>query len=287
VTLGAYVLTGDPEWLRSSLEHYYDELDDLVVLVPADGCGWTGDPLPVDECLQIVRTVDRRGIHRVVEGRWRNETAPLEADTAQRQAGVDALSGVDWILQVDNDEVVPDVTRLREAIERADQLGVVAVEWPMRVLYRRVGPGRFLQVTSRSGQPHHEYPGPVAVRTGGRLDLARRTSGPFLRVAVRDDNWSIQLSRRAAQDETRVATLEEADAIVHNSWGRSRQSVWRKVRGWGHARDTRPLAYFGLVWLPSPLTWRWLRNLHPMERVVWPRLRPVELPAGLLHESDR
>jgi hypothetical protein len=35
--LGAYVLTGDPVWMRSSLGRYYDLLDDLVVLVPEGG----------------------------------------------------------------------------------------------------------------------------------------------------------------------------------------------------------------------------------------------------------
>jgi hypothetical protein len=287
LTLGAYVLTGDPTWLRSSLERYYPLLADLVVLVPADRLGWTGRPIPVDECLAIVRAVDHRGIHRVVEGTWRDEQAPLRAETAQRQAGVDALQDVDWVLQIDNDEVLPTPASLVRMIEAAEDSGARAVEWPMRVLFRRIGPQRFLQVCAPNGEPHHEYPGPVAVRSDVTLVQARRTDEPYLRAAVTGDTWSLQLTRPAEARESRVATLEGSEAIVHNSWGRSSRSIWRKIRTWGHARDTRALPYYFLVWLPAPLTWRWLRDLHPMERIVWPRVRPTRLAEALLQESDR
>ncbi|WP_427383661.1 hypothetical protein [Janibacter sp. G56] len=146
--LGAYVLPGDPVWLRSSLARYYPLLDDLVVPVPTSGRGWTGHPIPVDECLRIIREIDVRGIVREVEGDWVDTDRPMRADTAQRQAAVDALGErVDWILQVDNDEVLPDTGALLEALGRADAAGCDAVEWPMRVLFRARSRGRFLVVT--------------------------------------------------------------------------------------------------------------------------------------------
>ena len=68
----------------------------------------------------------------------------------------------------------------------------------MRILYRRVGPGRYLLVTAADGRAHHEYPGPVAVRAGARLVQARRSDGPFVRAAVRGDDVSLQLTRLPA-----------------------------------------------------------------------------------------
>ena len=98
--LGAYVLPGDPTWLRSSLSSYYHLLDDLVVPIPEDGRSWTGATLPVRDCLTAINRVDTRRLMRHISGRWIDRRQPLQAEIAQRQACVNALNGVDWVLQV-------------------------------------------------------------------------------------------------------------------------------------------------------------------------------------------
>lgn len=284
--IGAYVLTGDPVWLRSSLSRYYDHLNDLVVLIPEDGVGWAGRPIPVQECLDAVGALDTRGIARAVRGRWTSPHAPLTAETAQRQAGVDALSGVDWILQVDNDELLPDVSSLLGTLA-AQGPDVVAVEWPMRVLYRSLGAGRWAAVVSAQGLPVVEYPGPVAVRAGTLLGQARRPAqGRVLRMVVRGDDRSLQVRRPAEPDELRDDSLTLDDAIWHNSWGRTTGEVWRKTRTWGHAAGWRGARYFVLRWLPSRWLWRWTKNFHFFADGLWPALRPVTVPPGLLRAED-
>lgn len=273
-TYGAYVLPGDPTWLERTLPRYYPLLDDLVVPVPRDGRGWTGAPVRVAECLEIVRRVDSRGLLRVVEGSWTDPADPLAADTAQRQAAVDALAGVDWILQLDNDELLPDPDALVDAIDRAEDLGVGAVELPMRVLFRRTR-RTVLEVVAADGAPRYEYPGPVAVRPGATLEVARRAAGPFLRMTVAGDDRSIEVRRPAEPRESRLATLRPDQAIVHNSWARTPAEIKEKVRSWGHANDASFGRYFWTVWWPAPVTWRLLRDFHPFSRGLWPRLAPV------------
>jgi len=270
--VGAYVLPGDATWLDRTLPAYYDLLDELVVPVPVDGRGWTGAPIEVERCLEIVRATDTRGILRTVDGQWTRPDDPLAADTAQRQAAVDALSdSVDWILQVDNDEFLPDPTVLRSAMERAEALGVVGVELPMRVVFRRTRRHTF-EIACADGSPHHEYPGPLVVRAGSRLVDARRADGSFLRLVVAGGDRSLQVNRPAGPGETREETLRPEQAVVHNSWGRSSEDIRRKVRSWGHANDTKQSRYFWTVWWPSPLIWWALRDFHPFARGLWPRL---------------
>lgn len=285
IRLGAYVLCGDPVWLRSSLARYYDVVDDLVVLVPRDGLGWTGRKVRVAECLEIVRSLDVRNIVREVEGSWINRAVPMAADTAQRQAGIDALTGsVDWVLQIDNDEVVPDPQALVRSIDRAgDALGV---EWPMQVLYRRTG-NRFLGVAGPAGQPTFEYPGSVLVRAGSTLTDARRIEGSFVRMVVEGDDQSVQLRRPVDRWEIRRGGVRPDQAIIHNSWGRTPRQVWQKIRSWGHASGLRGAMYYVVSWLPSPLTWRMMRDFHPFARGLWARLVPVDIPDGLLLPEDR
>ena len=283
---GAYLLPGDPVWLRSSLSRYYDLLDDLVVLVPEGHLGWNGYPLPVEACLQAVAEVDARGIARMVGGTWRNKAEPMVAETAQRQAGIEALSQrVDWILQIDNDEVLPDPQALVEVVA-AVAPDVVGVEWPMRVLYRRRRDGSYLQVVGERAETVHEYPGSVAVRSGARLCSARRVDGQFVRVRVSGDRTSLQLARPPEARERREVEVEADAAIVHNSWARRPAEVWRKTRSWGHAAGAKGVAYYLTRWLPAPLTWRRMRDFHPFASGLWPRLAPVRLPAGLLVPQD-
>ena len=286
--LGAYILPGDPTWLRSSLARYYDHLDTLVVPVPDDGRSWTGRPIPVQQCLTIIRELDTRGIVRTITGRWNHPQDPMVAENQQRQAAIDAIQGVDWVLQIDNDELLPDLSALIHVLDVAAASGAPAVEWPMRVIFRELRNGRYLEVVAADGGPRYDYPGPIAVRPDTRLSECRRSEGSWLRPVVRGDDRSLQVVRRPAALEQRETCLDVDQAILHNSWGRSAASIWRKVRSTAHQEGWRMIWYFGAVWWASPLTWRWLRNFHLFSRSLWPRLRVLdESSTWLVDTRDR
>lgn len=270
--IGAYVLPGDTVWLTKSLRRYYSLLTELVVPVPVDGRGWNGTTLPVDEALRMIRDVDTRSIARRVSGEWTDEDHPMSAESAQRQAALDELCGrVDWVIQLDNDELLPDPEALLAAIDEAEARGLSAVEWPMRVLYRRTRRSVF-EVVSSDGQPRYEYPGPIAVKPSVHLMNARQTGAGFLRVTVRGDSRSLQLTRPAAPDEQRVALATHGQAIIHNSWARSPAEIRAKMSSWGHAGDFHRRRYYWTRWWPAPLTWRLQRDFHPFASGLWPRL---------------
>lgn len=288
VRLGAYLLPGDPVWLRSSLAKYYDVLDDLVVLVPSHATGWTGRSIPVDECLDIITEVDTRGIARYVKGTWEDRTQPMRAETAQRQAGLDALLGrVDWVLQVDNDEVLPEPAALLSALDTVSA-DVVGIEWPMRVLFRHLSACTFAAVCSQGGQPVVEYPGSILVRPRARLVDARRPGeGIVARYVVLGDDRSLQIRQAPGHREVRVETVRPEQIILHNSWGRSPRQILQKTRSWGHASGVKGLMYFVTRWWSARWTWRWQRNLHPFADGLWPRLQLLTIDSDLLDPADR
>lgn len=270
--VGAYVLTGDITWLDKTLAQYYPYLDVLVVPVPDDRLGWTGVELPIDEVLEVIDQHDSRKIARHLSGTWTDRDAPMQADTGQRQDALDSLRGqVDWVIQLDNDEYLPDPDALFSAIDEAEDQGLDAIEWPMRVLFRRTTRHVFEAVTA-DGRVRYDYPGAIAVRPTVTLLDARRVEGRYLRAVVVGDDTSLQLTRQPDGREERWARLTPEQAILHNSWARSPRAIRHKIRSWGHASGWRGRLYYYLVWLPAPLTWRFIRDVHPFSRGLWPRI---------------
>src|SRR5690606_37064795 len=200
--VSAYVLLADPSFLAASLSAYYHLVYRVVLSYDETRTSWTGTPLPVDECLAIVETIDTDGKCVRAPGRFaRLDEHPLDNDTHQRQSALDAASdGADWVLQLDTDEVMLDPDAFLASLDRAERAGAGGLHFPSRWLYSRVAPGRYLEASTRLGRPAASYPGPLAVRAGTTLTHARQADVPLWRVDLRP--WNTDPSHRH-------------DAVVH------------------------------------------------------------------------
>jgi hypothetical protein len=271
--IGAYVLAADPTWITQSIGAYYDVIDVLLVSYDSNSKSWSGTDIPAAECVDKVRDVDKRSIMVELSGDYSTIAgSPMDRDTKQRQDCVNYLSSrVDWILQIDTDEWIPDINLVIRMLSDLPQ-DVRGIEWPMRVLYRKLGPGLYLAISDLNSKPVYEYPGPIIVRSNETLIDARRISNRIIRYAVRGDTSSLQLRLEHTVGVTVHESLTDANVIIHNSWARSPKSVWRKISSWSHNNGYKSLFYFFLVWLPSPFTWRNIRNIHPFAQGLWPKL---------------
>ncbi len=281
--LTAYILAADPAWIEDSVNSYYDIVDEIIVSYDQSKRGWTGEYIPVDECLNRLRLIDRDHKLRLCPGDYaRLDHTPMENDTNQRQAALSAAGAdADWILQVDTDEVIPTTDALVKVIQAAAEQGISAVEWPMRVLFQRLRDGRFLEVCSLDGHDRFEYPGAVAVRPDAKLVDARRVGGVFLRPLVAGDDYSMQICRPTEQNESRQQLLTGADAILHFSWVRSASALRGKIASWGHSQGWRSWLFYYRYWLPAPRLWRTMHDFHPFARGLWPALKvSQQVPAG-------
>jgi hypothetical protein len=324
MNLAAYVLAADPTWIRTSVLAYYPHVSRIVVSYDRRGRGWSGEPVPARRCVAALKSIDRERKLRFAPGDFAGTHEDLmAAETAQRQEALDiAAEGADWVLQIDTDEVLPDAGALVAALAATPE-PFVSVSWPMRVLYRRLGRGRFLEVAAEDGSLHAEYPGPVAIRSGTRLDHARWTSptaGPLFKVPVLtpDEVAAGAAARPVAAAKPVPAPVpagpEPVSALPvapappsppparppsppagvaatpdqvawHNSWARSPRAVRRKVMSWGHGGPDM-LEYYDQVWLPSAESWEELRDLHPLQPARWPRLVTAPERPFRLHRWD-
>ena len=279
--LGAYVLASDPTWITESISAYYDYIDVLVVSYDSTYRGWTGAKIPVGECLQKLRNCDTQSKIVELPGTYSTGVGlPIDRDTKQRQECIDYLSDhVDWILQIDTDEYIPNVTKLIEQTTGMPK-EITGIEWPMRVLFRKLSKRKYLAISNTDYQPTYEYPGPILVRSHVTLVDARRTTGTVVRYAVLGDTSSLQLQANHVNGVDVRRVLDDKDAVIHNSWARNPDVVWRKVASWGHHEGIRSLFYYLFIWLPAPITSKILNDFHPFAKGLWPKLTNLEVGVG-------
>lgn len=263
--LTAYVLAADPAFLTESLLAYYPYVDRIVVSYDEDARSWTGTPLPVEECLRAIARLDTARKCVLAPGHYAREGyEPLENETFQRQRALDLASeSADWVLQLDTDEVMARPATFLRSLANAEAAGAHALDYPSRWLYARVGPGTYLESSTRAGRLTASYPGALAVRAGTVLRHCRQSDAPLYRVDVRPWNTDPYHPRDVIVHEV----VPESHAVVHFSWVRSDEAMQVKF-GWsGHAAEyTRPAVYD---------RWRW-RSDHPRATVLSSVLRRTD-----------
>jgi hypothetical protein len=275
LSISAYVLAADTSKLVESIKSYYSLVTKIVISCDGNSRGWTGAPIRVGDVISVVKSIDTDNkciIHYGDYSRAEFALDPMAGDTCQRNEALSVAAEYgDWILQIDADEVVSDISALVDWIQYAENNQFEAVEWPLSVLYRQIG-SDYLVVCGADKAPIYEYPGAVAVRAGCSVIHARRVDRKMLRLVVREDVSSKSLLNDIQPNETRLMCLRFDQSIMHYSWSRSTVEIFEKVSSWGHANGFKSYMYVIFVWLLSPVTYRFLRNIHPMSGSLWPRL---------------
>ena len=275
----AYILAADPAWIQASVLSYYAIPDEIIVSYDANGIGFTGVPVAVDQCLQRLRAIDTAGKMRFVPGEYaRPGKPPMESEVLQRQSALKEIgTDVDWILQFDTDEILPDAAEFLRCLHAVPP-DAQSVDWPMRALFRQVGADEFLEVCTARGRQSNEYPGPVACRPGIEFEgLGRRVPGPLWRFGSRHIGWRPRPHFVADQSDT-SAIISRHQAILHFSWVRTEAEIRRKLQSWSHSGDFDAETFLNHAWLPAAKNWKALRNFHPIHPELWPALRRVKIP---------
>ena len=253
--INAYILAADPAWIESSVLSYYSLVERIVVSYDEDGFSWTGAPLDIDQCLQRLRTIDLDGKLDFCPGHYaRREfySRPLENDTYQRQCALDqAGSDADWVLQLDTDEIIGDAATFADCLLEAHRAERMALNYPMLWLYCQASADSYLEWCDRGWRRTPGYPGPVAVRVGSRLTLARRVEEGHFHVDL--SRWG---SRVRVPNGIKVDRVISADqAVWHLSMLRDEWWLRRKFMSSGHAHERN--------WHEEVDDWLWARR-HPL-----------------------
>ena len=236
--VGAYILLGDPRWLRQSVSSYYDRVERIIALGDEHHRAWDGTPLPVRACIEELKRLDHASkVTLCLEDLVDPQLHRMQQDTHARRMALQRLADVDWVLQLDADEVMVAPERFFEMLRLADSRGVDAMDYPSRWMLGRTSVGGrndlFLEASDALLRVASHYPGPLAVRPNVHLNYSRRAICEYFRVDLRRRNtyheytWSHPVH----------AVVQPAEAILHLSWVDREDVSPKTTRQHGHAGD--------------------------------------------------
>ena len=148
-----------------------------------------------------------------------------------------------WHLQIDADEYFVDFENLVEFLRRLDEKAshINCVSMHVLTLYKKLPAGY------------------LAVKNGGTLQFA--TTRPQYSLA------------RMIEHPVNILYPQK---VVHDSWARTEQDLWTKLKNWGHNSDFNIDEYFRF--------WKWIneenyihvQDFHPLAPKVWHELDYIE-----------
>lgn len=261
MTVHAYLLLGDPEWLGQSVRSYYDRVERIVACYDADHVGWNGHPMRTQACLDLLAALDVDGKVAYLGGHYADpEAGKYEAETRQRQQALDAAGeGASWVLQLDADEVVPDWHTFETWLHRTHAAGLTAMWYPQRVIQAQLAPRLVLERSVRRVRTAPGHPGPLALRSGSRLVHIRQDDSPRAllplpgrRYRIPRRAWVLHYAwvrSRAALRRKRYTSAHVDDIdwdTLIDQWERANRAPWRAVAGTLAGRELQPVR-LGLV----------------------------------------
>jgi hypothetical protein len=250
-----YILLGDPNWLRESLSSYYELVDKIVAVYDASGLSWSGVDISsrISECKSVINDLD---VDRKVEylgGSFQAKSGQLmNAETCMRNAGIElARHGASIVLQLDTDEIVPDLLYFNQCLDSWYGTGVPALEYAFRWLYVHIWGSWYLEMCSRKLQYWDAIPGPVAIRSNVAVRHARQVEGECVRYSPLSTDHNIPLSK----------------TIIHPSMIQSKSDVeFKCLKLSGHSLD--------IDMKRRVLEWR-VARVVPLLFSLWSALSPT------------
>ncbi len=241
------------------MRSYYSLVDRIVVSYDETASSWTGKPLDLAQCLRRLRAMDDQGKCDYRPGHYARPEffdRPMENDTHQRRCALrQAEDGADWVLQLDTDEVIANLDTFTDCLREADRRGCQALNYPSLWMYSRAFERWGLEWCDRGWRRAPGYPGPLAVRSGSELTLARRVESGHYHVDLSPRGSSGRVPNGVPVDRV----IPAQDAVWHLSMWRDEEWLRRKFASSSHATDHD--------WHPEITGWLWARK-HPLLKML-------------------
>jgi hypothetical protein len=238
----------DWDLLKKSVPLIYSAADVICLSLDKSRISWSLTPFTFDEdsFYSWVQTIDVDKKIRVYEDDFaKEELSPIQNDNRQRLLMSKFLGSGGWHVQIDADEYFINFQQFRSYLMR--------------------------HIPNPSG---NEKPVNVCCNC---IPLIKRTDIGYLYVAngaKRYETMPVATNVPEYQSARRNSHFNHISPffVLHETWARSEQELLNKLKSWGHINDFNKESYFNLWKSLDEFNYRYVKNFHPIEAVVWERL---------------
>jgi len=236
-----FLVSYDYEFIKLALPRVYDHVSEIFFAVDVEGVTWSGESfLIADEFWKWLKAFDienKIAIYRdqfYVPG-----MSAMECETRERNMLAKQMGTADWYIQIDSDEYFIDFGFFVEKLRRLRPEGPTTVTCRVLTLFKELSEG-FLFID--------ESEETLNFATNSPIYLVARNNAPEYTYI----HWN--------------------DLVLHQSWARSADDIYKKLNNWGHKNDFNVTSFYKLWDAIDKDNYYVLHHFHPLNPVLWPKL---------------
>lgn len=244
-----YLISYDYEFVKTSLPRIYPFVSEIIFAVDAEGKTWSGQDLEIPESFwKWIEEFDTERKITIYKDRfYLPELTAIACDTRERNLLGKRMGKADWYVQIDSDEYFVDFGAFVEKLKSLQVNVPTSVLCRAITVFKKVDSGYLLADDS--------------------VHLTFATNNPVYHVARHNDSENQQ--------------VYWDDLVLHQSWARSPEEIYKKLTNWGHKDDFNTDSFYKLWNAIDEFNFYCLRNFHPLVPEMWPKL---ELIHGNINE---
>lgn len=240
----SYLVSYDYFMLLTSIRQLYDYVDKIVVAIDVDRKTWSGNTFEIPESFFVdIKNFDiANKIEFYFDVFYLPELTPMENESRERNMTLFKL-GRGWKIQLDVDEYVYEFKTVAAYLKKY---------WFL-LIYPRFTPiclnGKLVTLYKEM----HE----------GYLYIDNNEQFPFI---------TNQNNNTHARRNNSVRNFQTNINVIHQSWARSEDEIFFKIKNWGHRDDFDTLKYFDFWKSLDIFNYHNYKNIHPLYPEVWNEL---------------
>ncbi len=240
-----YLVSYDYEMLKISLKQLYDYVDKIVIAVDIERKTWSGNDFIIpDSFFEEVKAFDLKNkIHFYFDKFYCPDLTPIECESRERNMVLGKL-GRGWKIQLDVDEYIYDFKETADYLNKYWYLNIFPKLTP--VCFQ----GKLITL-------FRELP-------DGYLYIENDEKFPFI------TNQTINTNTR---QNNKIKNHFSNIKVIHQSWARSEEQIYFKIKNWGHRNDFDTENYFQFWKNLNSSNYKEYQNIHPIVPKVWDFLK--------------
>jgi hypothetical protein len=238
----SFLVAYDYEMLKNSLPCIYNSSDVICLCIDKNRQTWSGNKFDINPSFfQWLKAFDINKKIKIFEDDFYfNNMNAKEMETNQRQKLANYLGVDGWHIQLDVDEYFINFNDFVKKLKRINKKSItVYAKW--KTIFKESEDGFFYV---------NDY--------------------QYVPIATNEPNYKLC---RITSNERKM----NLDYIMlHQSWGRSSDDTFKKLKNWGHKDDFNTDNFFEFWKSVSVYNYKYINNFHPLIPEKWPSLDYLE-----------